>query len=202
MKKKKQKKKNEDSQVQRVLAALASDSRLLVPPERHIRMQRIYAVDPGRAGVQPVRKGDPARDVLREHRRREPVQRVVRLPQHVLLVLKLDHHAHRPENLLLDDPHVGARVREDRRLDPVSLRSVPFASEVHLCALLFAGVDVAHDALRGFEIFARQKHARRAGETRKEWGGTYRRTDVKLDLGYLRTLVRVAREWVSELDRP
>src|SRR5216683_4661408 len=90
---------------------------------------------------------NPARDVIREHRRRQPVKRVVRLAQDVVLVLELDDCTHGPETLLLDDLHVRPRVREDRWLDPIALRSVSLASEVHRCALLYARINVTHDAL-------------------------------------------------------
>ena len=136
------------SPVQRVLAQLASNTRLFVPSERHIRVQRVHAVDPRSTRMQLVRDLNPARDVLREHRRRQSVKRVVRLTQHIFLVLKLDNRANWPENLLLDNAHLRPRVREDRWLDPVSFCPVLLSSEVHRCTLLFARIDVIHDALQ------------------------------------------------------
>jgi len=135
------------SPVQRVLAQLASNTRLFVPSGRHIHVQRVRAVGPRSTRMQLVRDLNPARDVLREHRRRQSVKRVVRLMQHVLLVFELDNHSNWPEDILLDNPHVRSRVREYRWLDPIAFRSVSLASKVHLCALFFARFDVIHNAL-------------------------------------------------------
>ena len=143
---------NKDPLGQRVLATLASNARLFEPSERHVRMQRIHAVDPRRTRVQLMRDINPARDILREHRRRQSVTRVIRLTQHVCLVLKLDKHANWPENLLLDDAHVRPRVREDRWLDPVAFCPVSLSSDVHRRSLLFARIDVTHDALQSFSL--------------------------------------------------
>lgn len=110
-------------------------------------MQRVDAIDPHRAGLQIVRKLDPARDVICEHGGHEAVQCVHRLSQHVLLVFELDDHADGPEYLLLDDAHARAGVREDGQLDPVALVSVTLAAQVHRRAFFLARIDVLHDAL-------------------------------------------------------
>jgi hypothetical protein len=134
--------------VQGVFTQLAPDARLLVPTERHVRVQRVRAVDPHRTCMQQVRKLDCARDIPRKHRRCQTVQAVVCLAQHVFLVLKLDDHANWPEDLLLDDAHVWPRVGKDGWLDPVALRAMSLASKVNLGALLLSRIDITHDALQ------------------------------------------------------
>src|SRR5712671_3957096 len=136
-----------DSLLQGIFSALAPDSGLLVPTERHIWVERVHAIDPGRTGLQFVRDPNPARDVLGEYRGGKAVQGVIRLTDDILLIVKLDDHANWPENLLLDNAHVRPCVGEDGWLDPVALCAVLLASKVHLCALLLARVDVIHDAL-------------------------------------------------------
>ena len=164
---------------QRVLATLASNARLFKPSKRHVRVQRIHAIDPRSTRMQFMRDIDPACDVLREHRRRQPVKGVIRLTQHVCLVLKLDEHANWPENLLLDNAHVGPRVREDRWLDPIAFCPMSLSSDVHRRALLFARINVTHDAL---QVLALSEFI---DEVRRDRDGA----NVVLYLGDLRTLI-------------
>ncbi len=141
------KKAGNDILVQRVLAELTSHTGLLVASERHIGVQRVDAVDPHRACLQLVRELDPARHVAGEHGRGEAVQRVVRLPQRILVVFELDDDGDGPEYLLLDDAHVWMGVGENGRLDPVALISVALAAEVHGRAFFLARLDILHDTL-------------------------------------------------------
>jgi hypothetical protein len=176
---------------QAVFALLATNPGLLVSTEWHVRVKRVRAIDPYRTRMQLVCNLECARDILRKNRGSQTVQRVVRLAQYVGFVLKLDYNANRPENLLLDNAHVWPSVGENSRLDPVTLCSMSPTSKVDLGALLLARIDVAHDALHYFPS-ANSKISNIQRE---------RHTNVELDLGYLRTLVRIATEWVSELNR-
>ena len=65
----------------------------------------------------------------------------------VVVVGELDDDADRPEDLLLDDLHVGLRLGEDGGLDEVALGTPPVTAEVDRGAGLLARVDVAHDTL-------------------------------------------------------
>lgn len=94
-----------------------------------------------------MRHIQPPTNILRKHRRRQPIHRIISLLQHVLLVLKLDYHADGPEDLFLDDLHVRLGVGEDGGFDPEPFFAVAGAAEVDGCAFGFAGVDVGYDAL-------------------------------------------------------
>lgn len=72
---------------------------------------------------------------------------VVCLLDHILLVLKLDHHTNGTKDLLADDLHVRLDVCEDGGLDKVALFTVSVSTKVNGRAFLFAGFDVAHDTL-------------------------------------------------------
>lgn len=69
--------------MQRILAQLASNSALLEPAERHVRMQLVHAVDPRGARLQLVRRRQRAVDVLREDGGGEAVDGVVGLADDV-----------------------------------------------------------------------------------------------------------------------
>ena len=140
-------KKLRHSLAQAIFALFAANPRLLVPAEWHICVIRVRAIHPYRSRMQLVRNLDCASDIPRKYRGGQAIQRVVRLAQYVFFILKLDDDANWPENLFLDDAHVWPSVREDSRLDPEALRSMPLASKVNLSALLLARIDVTHNAL-------------------------------------------------------
>ena len=135
------------SLVQSILAQLATDARLLVPTKWHVLVERIRAIDPYRTCTQLVCNLERARDIRREYRSGQTVQRVIRLAHHVVLVLELDDNTNRPKNLFLDDAHVWLRLGKDGRLDPIAFRAMSLASEVNLSALLLARVNITHDTL-------------------------------------------------------
>ena len=144
--------KQKHSLAQAIFALLAANPGLLVPAKWHVRVIRIRAIDPYRARMQLVRNLDGARDILRKYRGSQTIQRVVRLAQYVVFVLKPDDDANRPENLLLDNAHVWPRLSKDGRLDPEALRAMSLAPEVNLGALLLTRVDITHDALHYLPI--------------------------------------------------
>jgi len=174
---------------QAIFALLAANPGLLVSTEWHVRVERVRAIDPYRTRMQLVRNLERARDILRKYSGGQTVQRVVCLSQYVVFVLKLDDDANWPENLLLDDAHVWPSVGEDSRLDPVTLFSMPLASKVNLGTFLLTRINVTHNALH-YSPSVMIKYPKRE-----------RDTNVKLDLGYLRTLVRIALKGVSKLNR-
>lgn len=94
-----------------------------------------------------MRHIQPPAYILRKHRRRQPIHRIISLLEHILLILKLNHHPNRAKDLLLHDLHGRLGVGEDGRLDPVAFFAVAGAAEVNGGAFGFAGVDVGHDAL-------------------------------------------------------
>lgn len=131
----------------RILPQLPPNPTLLEPPKRNIRMNLIRTINPRRPRLELMREPEPPTNILREHRRGQPIKRIVRLFQHVGFVLELDHDTDGPEDLFLDDSHVRRRVGEDGGLDPVPFFAVTDAAELERCAFGFAGLDVGHDAL-------------------------------------------------------
>ena len=150
-------------------------------------MQQVRTIDPHRTRMQRMRKLDPPSDILREYRGGQTVQGVVCLAQHIFLVLKLNDDANWPEDLLLDDAHVWSRVGKDGWLNPVALRAMSLASKVNLGTLFLSRIDVTHDTLHILSVNVM---------TQEE-----RKVNVKVDLGDLGTLVRIASERISELER-
>jgi hypothetical protein len=129
------------------LTALAPGAGLLEAPEWHVRMQRVDAIDPRRSRMQPVCELNPARNILREHRRSEAIEGVVRLSQDILLVVEFYEDTNWSENFLLDDAHVRSRLGEDRWLDPIACGAMLLASKVHLCTVFLTRFDITHDTL-------------------------------------------------------
>ena len=64
--------------------------------------------------------GEPTVDVGAPHRAGQPVLRVVRDPDRVVVVVIAQHRQHRPEYLFLGDGGVRRDLGEDRRLEVVA----------------------------------------------------------------------------------
>lgn len=90
---------------------------LLETPERHIGIQRVDTVDPGRPGLEFFGGIQSAVDVLSEDRGGETIEGIICLMDNVFLILELDENTNWAEDLLLHDLHVRRRVREDRGLN-------------------------------------------------------------------------------------
>lgn len=131
----------------RILPQLPPDPTLLEPSKRNIRMNLVRTINPRRPRLQLMRESQSPTNILRKHRRRQSIQRIVRLSQHIGFVLELDNDTDGPEDLFLDDAHVWLRVGEDGGFDPVAFFAVTDAAELDCCAFGFAGFDVGHDAL-------------------------------------------------------
>src|SRR5262249_55455820 len=129
-------------------AELPADAGLLVAAERGRGGDQVVVVDPNRAGPQTRGDRQRARDVPGPDAARQTVDRVVRDPDGILDRLVADHREHRPEDLLLGDPHPVVDLAEDRRLYVAAagrraLRRAPAREE--LGALVLAELDVAPD---------------------------------------------------------
>src|SRR5262249_53404039 len=92
--------------VERVNRLFAAEARLLEAAERRRDVARVERVDPDDAS--PDRSGIAVSlaDVTRPDCRREAVDRVVGDLERVLVLGEADRRQHRPEDLLLRDPHV------------------------------------------------------------------------------------------------
>lgn len=131
----------------RILPLFPPNPTLLRPPKRNIRMYLIRTINPRRPRLKSMHEPQFPRNILHEHRCCEPRQWMVRLSKHVGVVLELDHDTDGPEDLFVDDSHVGRRARENGGLDPVPFFAVTEAAELECCTFGFAGLDVGHDAL-------------------------------------------------------
>src|SRR5262249_29663814 len=129
-------------------AALATDAALLEAAERPI--EHVDAVvDPYHAGADALRHLDGARRVARVDRAAQPVGRVVRDPDRLLVVGEGYHGHHRAADLLARDADVVAHVAEDGGLQEVAARQTlgtPTAGPERR-ALGPAGADVLLDLL-------------------------------------------------------
>src|SRR3954447_3379880 len=98
-------------------AKLAADSGVLHAAPGKGGIEAMMVVHPDDSAAEFRRDPMGAGDIAGADRRREPERRVVGDADALLLVVERHHHRERPEDLLLGDPHRGAHVREDRRLD-------------------------------------------------------------------------------------
>ena len=138
--------------MQRVLAQLPSNTALLEPTKRHIRMQLVHAVNPRRTRLESVGRLDCPIQVLREHGCSKTVHRVVGQSDHVFLVFEFNDHTNGTENFFLDDLHVRGSVGENGRLDEVAFGPFTFTADLDLGTGVLARLDVAHDALRNSSV--------------------------------------------------
>jgi len=120
---------------QGVLSKLTSDTRLFVSTEGHIRVELVETIDPDGTSLELVSSLNSAVDVLGEYSSSETVDSVVGLLDDVVVILELDDHTNGAEDLLLNDPHVGFRLREDGRGDEISFAAYALASKVDLSTL-------------------------------------------------------------------
>jgi len=84
--------------------------------------------------------------------------------QRLFLVMERRHRNHRPEDLLLEDPHLVIPL-EHRRLDIKTLRKItrllrPLAANQHLSPLLPADIEVRHNLLHLLRRGLRPNHRR------------------------------------------
>ena len=144
-------------------------SALLETSEWHICIQRVAAVDPRSSGPQFVGSIQGAVDVLSKDGGSQTVRGVVRLADNIFLVLEFDDNTDGAEDLLLDNLHIRLGIGENsglngsegrmspnaaqrgskRRacLDKVTLVSETAPTNVNLCTLLLARINVRHDPL-------------------------------------------------------
>jgi hypothetical protein len=69
--------------MQSILSKLTSDTRLLIPTKRHLRMELVHAVNPHGARLELMRRLDRAVQVRAEHGSGETVHRIVSLANDV-----------------------------------------------------------------------------------------------------------------------
>ena len=75
------------------------------------------------AGLDSARQGVGSLDVIRPDRSGEAIDRAVGHPDDIVLGFERDHRQHRPEDLLLRQPHVGPYTAEDSWLHEVAAAS-------------------------------------------------------------------------------
>src|SRR5712692_3890057 len=135
--------------LERVHAELAAEARLLEAAEGSRDAHRGVRVDREDAGLQRAGDAEGAAAVPRPDRAGEPVWRVVRDPDGLLLVLEGDDGGDRTEHLLARDPVVVGCL-DERAREPEALPFRRLAPEQDRCA-----VDVRRD--RGAMLRADQR---------------------------------------------
>src|ERR1700681_67785 len=106
--------------VQCVRPQLPTNARLLEAAERGRHADRAMGVDGDRAALQPARNAHRAAGVVGPVRTGEPVDRVVRDLESLVLVLEWDHHSDRTEDLLASGAVRVRDGRKDGRGEPVA----------------------------------------------------------------------------------
>src|SRR3990170_1214873 len=134
-----------------VQALFATDTALLDAAVR--RAQRVPSgeIHPDVSGLDPPREAKGFRVIVRVDRRAEPVDDIVDLADHLVLVVPREDSHHRAEDLLLRDLHFMSHTVEDGGPDEES----PPQAGVFRCpsaveqpgALPLACLDVAEDLL-------------------------------------------------------
>src|SRR6476619_3408124 len=99
---------------------LAPDARLLVAAERGVRRVQVIAVGPHPSRLDRATHPVARVGVAAPQARAKAVQRVVRDGERIILGLELRHRYHRPEDLLLEHPHLVVSL-EDRGLHVIAL---------------------------------------------------------------------------------
>src|SRR5688572_10102691 len=102
-------------EVERAHPELPADAGHLVAAERRLGVDRAVRVHADDAGLQRLRGTQRLADVATPDRAAQAVRRRVGEPQRLLLRIERDDRHHRPEDLLLGDPHVVRHAIEDRR---------------------------------------------------------------------------------------
>ena len=151
--------------VEHHLVVLAADARLLVAAERRVRGIGVVAVGPDPARLDAAAEAVGAVHVAGPDAGAEAVERVVGDRQRLGVVLEGRDREDRPEDLLLEDPHLVMAL-EHRRLDvealaEVARQVVASAAGEQLGAFLAADVDVAQDLLQLLARGLRADHRRR-----------------------------------------
>src|SRR5581483_10870515 len=134
-------------ELERVDRELATEARLLVPPERNARERRERHVDPDHPGLDARGDAMTARRIAGPHAREEPVPHVVRDSNSVALVLERDDCHDGPEDLLLRDLHRVLHLREHGRHVEGALAVAELAASDYLGALLPTALDEAVHAV-------------------------------------------------------
>src|ERR1700733_3918677 len=135
-------------EVNRVLAQLAAEARLLVAAERRHRVDLTVRVDPNGAGLQLARDAERAVDVLGPDRGGQAVARVVALEDDVGFILELDRRGDRAKDFFARDLHLVVNAGENRRLDEVAgFLLASLAAGLGGRALFLADLEIALDAI-------------------------------------------------------
>src|SRR5450631_4037533 len=98
---------------------LTANPGALIAAERRVRRVLVITVGPHTTGLDRAAHPERAAAVTSPHAGTEPVQRVVGDLQRLLLITERRHREHRPEDLLLEHPHLVMALQH-RRLEVVA----------------------------------------------------------------------------------
>jgi hypothetical protein len=137
-----------DVVVQRCLAELTANTRLLVTTEGKGPVESVVCVDPDGTSLERVGDLDGGVEVLSVHSGGETVCGVVANLDDIGLGLELGDGADGAEDLLLLDLHVLSDVGKDGGLNEVALVTLAVATSLNGSTRLLALLDVAHDTVK------------------------------------------------------
>src|SRR5450755_116738 len=131
---------------------LTADPGALVAAERGVRGVLVETVGPHTTGLDRAAHPERPAAVTSPHAGAEPVQRVVGDLQRLLLITECRHREHRPEDLLLEHPHLVVALEHGRLKVVAAAETVlhrwAMTADQHLSALVEANRDVALDLLQ------------------------------------------------------
>ena len=107
-------------EVERIVAAVAADAGSLQAAERRRQVAHVVGVEPDHAGFEFVGDAQRAAEVVGPDVAGEAVAHRIGDGERVGFVLERDHGEHRPEDLVLRDPHAAVDIGDQRRLDVVA----------------------------------------------------------------------------------
>jgi len=110
-------------------------------------VEHVVLVDPDGTSTEVVGDTDGSVEVAGVYRSGKTIVGVVTGLDDLLLSLKLGDRADRAEDLFLHDLHVLGDIREDGRLNEVSLVTVSLTSSNNGSTFLLALLNIAHDSV-------------------------------------------------------
>src|SRR5260221_585056 len=127
--------------------ALATDATLLYPAGRRLDAAEIPAIDPDRAGLDPLRQPQGPPDVAGIDAGDQAVGEAVGDGQRLVLAIEVDRRADRAEDLLAGDPRARRHLVEQSRLDKIAAVEMgrPAAAEAQPRPARQPVGDIAHD---------------------------------------------------------
>jgi hypothetical protein len=144
-----------------VFTKLATDTRLLVPTERQLRVEGVVVVHPNCPSMQPVCSRDGSRNISREDRGSQAIlikrlsenqsfgtrsthHRVISYSNNLILIGEHGHDHDGTKYFFLNDRGCMFCISKDGWLDKVPLGALPFSSKQDLCATFLSSLNITY----------------------------------------------------------